>query len=68
VGGHLEGRPGPGRGLLEDQRDVPACQPVTGEAQPLVVAQPAAQVDQVQEFLAGEVELLQEAASVKVYR
>jgi hypothetical protein len=63
--GDLERRAGPRRGVLEDQRDVPASEPVLAEAQLLVRPHLVAEIDQAQEFLAGEVDLFEQAASVQ---
>ena len=67
VRGHLEGGAGPGRGLLEDQRDVTSGQAVHPLAQALLQPQARAQVDQVAEFVGSQVDLLEQAASVQVH-
>ena len=67
VRGDLEGRTGPGGRLFKDQRDVAPRQPTMPLAQVLLGAQLPAQVDQVAELLGGEVDLLEQVASVQVH-
>jgi hypothetical protein len=67
VGGHLERRTGPGRRLLEDERDIAAGQPAGVQAHPLLQPQPLAQVDQVEELGGGQVGLLEQVASLQVH-
>ena len=64
-GGDLEGAAGAGGGLLEDQRDVPAPQPLDLGARLLGRLQLGGQVDQAAELLGGEVQLLEEVAACR---
>jgi hypothetical protein len=66
VRGDLERRPGSGRGLLEDERDVEPGEHAGPLAHVPFHPQLRAQVDQVTEFRGGEVDLLEQAASVQV--
>ena len=59
VGGHLEGAAGAGGGLLEDQGDVLALQPLLLVAAVLGRFQVGRQLEQELELLGGEVQLLQ---------
>ena len=68
VGGDLERGPGPGRGLLEDQRDLLARQPLGLGAGVLGGLQRLARLQQVAQLARGEVDLLEEAAVVQVER
>ena len=65
-GGDLEGAAGARRGLLEDQRDVPAAQPLHLGARLLGRLELGGQVDQAAELLGGEVQLLEEVAAGEV--
>ena len=67
VRGDLEGRPGPGGRLLEDQRDAAAGQPGVPLAHMLLQPQVHSQVHQGQELLGGQVGLLAQAASGQVH-
>ena len=67
VRSHLEGRTGPGGGLLEDERDIAASQPADALAHALVHPQFPAQVDQVEELPGGQVGLLEQATSLQVH-
>lgn len=67
-GRHLEGAAGPGRGLLEDQGDVPAAEAGDLGAGTLGGFQLGRQVDQSAELLGAEVQLLEEVAAREVYR
>lgn len=66
-GGHLEGAAGPGRGLLEDQRDVPAAQPLRLGPRLLGALELGRELDQAAELLGREVQLLEEVAACEVY-
>ena len=66
--GHLERRPGPGRGLLEDQRDLLALQPLALGAGVLGDLERLRQPQQVPQLGRGEVDLLEEAAVFQVER
>ena len=55
VRGDLERRPGPGGGLLEDQRDVPPFEAPLAEAELLLRPELAREPDEVGEFRRGEV-------------
>ena len=68
IGGHLERGPGPGRGLLEDERDVLVGQVWTLIAAVLGRLQVRGQSQQELELGRGEVEFLQEAAVAEVER
>ena len=63
----LEGRPGPRRCLLEDQRNVAPGQPAGPLAQVLRHGELRAQVDQVAEFLRREVSLLEQVPSLQIH-
>ena len=67
VRGDLEGRTGPGGSLLEDQGDVPPGQPVSLEPKSLLLPQAAAEVDQVDELLTGQVSFLQQAPASQIH-
>ncbi len=64
---HLERRPGPCRGLLEDQRDAPPGQAARPAAGPLVRPQPPAEVDEVEKLFRAEVDLFEQAAPSQVH-
>jgi hypothetical protein len=68
VHGHLERRPGPRGGLLEDQRDAAAGQPARPAAGPLVRPQPPAEVDEVEKLFGAEVDLFEQAAPSQVHQ
>ena len=65
--GHGEGTAGPGRGFFKNQGDVLAFQGVTENAGTFVGFQCGGKVDQVFDFLGGEIEKLQEIASLEVF-
>ncbi|VZR19933.1 Uncharacterised protein [Escherichia coli] len=62
-GGDLERAAGARRGLLEDQRDVPALEVPRLRPGPLRGLQLRGQLDQAAELLLGEVQLLEEVAA-----
>ena len=65
VGGHLEGAAGASRGLLEDECDVLAGQPLHLAAGLLVLLELSRQLEQGAPLICGEVELFEEAAVVQ---
>ena len=65
-GADLEGAHRTGRGFLEDEGDIATCQALPLAPGALVVAKPTREVDEVEEFVLGEVGLFQKVPSEQV--
>ena len=65
-GGHLEGAPGPGGGLLKEEDDVLALEDGVADAGTALALQIASQVQQVADLLGGQVHEGEKALSFQI--